>query len=178
LLRNPRLLINPRFPFPFPFPSPHPRLIVTMAPTPVPENLDIGKSLNHAWKTLKPIMEWTSTVVDKGYMISDFLISKRQKGADAKYAFAKAEAEAYKILEAQHRDRHSKLERRSDKKEEEKKEGHADYSDAKEFVEWMKEAKPEEVIKWAQDMTRTLAEEAKKVQAEREEETKKKNKSS
>jgi hypothetical protein len=133
----------------------------------MPENFDVGKSLSHAWKTLEPIMEWTSTIVDKGYMISDFLINKRQKGVDAKYAFGKAESEAYKILEAE-QSAHGKLAKRSDKKEEKKedKEDHADWSDPREFVNWLKERDPEEVLKWAEDMSKTIADEAKKIRDE------------
>jgi hypothetical protein len=41
-------------------------------------------------------------------MMSDFLISGQQKRADAKHAFGKAETEAYKVLEAQQKERASK----------------------------------------------------------------------
>jgi hypothetical protein len=113
-----------------------------MAPTPVPlpDGFDVGKALSHAWKTLKPILEWTSTIVDKGYMMSDFLISKRQKGVDARYKFGKAEAEAYKILEAQQRDRQGKgaVEKR----------GFGGMSgtesDFREFIEWLVDEQQEE----------------------------------
>jgi hypothetical protein len=52
-----------------------------MAPTTMPtlEGLEVGKSVNVMWKTLKPIMEWSSTIIDKVYMMSDFLISGQQK---------------------------------------------------------------------------------------------------
>jgi hypothetical protein len=167
------LLINPlHHPSSLPTSS-----LVNMAPTPVPlpGDFDVGKSLNHAWKTLKPIMEWTSTIVDKGYMISDFLISKRQKGVDARYAFGKAEAEAYKILEAQQRDRHGKgsLERRSpgEEKEDKNKEAKA-WSDPKEFIDAVKNMEPEEAVKWTDDLAKAITEEFEKFQAESEKQEK------
>jgi hypothetical protein len=120
-----------------------------MAPTPMPtlEGLDVGKSVNAAWKTLKPIMEWSSTIIDKAYMMSDFSISGQQKRADAKYAFGKAETEAYTILEAQRKERASKgkVGKRSPGDDMEKEEGDFEIGSS---LEWLENMTKEELEKY------------------------------
>jgi predicted metal-dependent hydrolase len=123
-----------------------------MAPTPMPtlEGLDVGKSVNVDWKTLKPIMEWSSTIIDKAYMMSDFWISKQQKKADAKYAFGKAETEAYKVLQAQkQRPSTGKVGKRSS--------GNDDVEEnAGDFEEWLRNITKEELEEYFEEENKKL----------------------
>jgi hypothetical protein len=128
-----------------------------MAPTPMPtlEGLDVGKSVNVAWKTLKPIMEWSSTIIDKAYMMSDFLISGQQKRADAKHAFGKAETEAYKVLEAQQKERASKgkVGKRSPGNDDvDEKAGDFEVGS----IEWLENITPEQLEKFFEEENKKL----------------------
>jgi hypothetical protein len=130
-----------------------------MAPTPMPtlEGLDVGKSLNAAWKTLKPIMEWSSTIIDKAYMMSDFSISGQQKKADVKYAFGKAETEAYKVLEQQQKERASKRKvgKRSPGNDDVEKEAGDDF-EVGSSLEWLESMTKEDLEEYFEEENKKL----------------------
>lgn len=79
----------------------------TMAPTPIPKAPlhPVVETANLFWGKASGLMKWFTKLVTKAYAYSDFFIDGRQKGADQKYKFEKAEKEAFKILDEQKKQR-------------------------------------------------------------------------
>src|SRR5271170_6116474 len=71
-----------------------------MSPTLLPLH-PILETANTGWKKAEGLMKIFSQIVKRMYGWSDGLIKYRQKRADNKYKAAKAETEAYRIMEEQ-----------------------------------------------------------------------------
>jgi len=57
------------------------------------------------WGKVSNMMKWFTKLVKKAYTYSDMFIDMRQKKADRKYKFEKAEAAALKVMEEQKKER-------------------------------------------------------------------------
>lgn len=76
-----------------------------MAPAPKAPLHPIVEGANVFWGKLSSAMGMFSKIVKKWYLYSDNIILGRQRRADVKYSFEKAENAAYKIMEEQQKQR-------------------------------------------------------------------------